>query len=302
MSNNKLNKRKGRKPVAKIVDEKNINKEKECLIVHLPISMDKIKNYNNKNNITFDFKENNDIKKKKNTNTNINNNFKSKLFEDYSKFNNIQSNNKEKELLEQINILKEHINLLEKKNKNILSSNLSSININNNIKPNKNLSCWWCSNKFNNYPVYLPENKFNNSFNVYGYFCSFNCAMAYNIDLDDYKVWERSNLLNQIYYQLNNKYIEIKPAPCKYCLDIYGGEYDIVKFRSNFIYNNKDFRFIIPPVSSIIPKIEELNNNTYIPANNNLNQLTDNLIIKRKKPKNKYANPIEIAMNLKKLS
>ena len=136
--------------------------------------MDKIKNYNIKNNINFDYKENNDLKK----NAKINNNFKTKLFEDSSNFIPTQLNNKEKILLEQINILKEHINLLEKKNKNILSSNLSSININNNIKPNKNLSCWWCSHKFNNHPVYLPENKLNNSFNVYGYFCSFNCVFV----------------------------------------------------------------------------------------------------------------------------
>ena len=52
---------------------------------------------------------------------------------------------------------------------------------------------------FDNLEVNLPENYFNVNFIVY-IFCSYNCAMSYNIDLNDEKVWKRSLL---IYYITN---------------------------------------------------------------------------------------------------
>lgn len=289
---NKLKSKKGRKPVAKILNKNNLNdlNNNECLIVHLPISIEKINDYNNKNDINLVCN-----KKKKN----VEDNFKitSKLF-DNKESKPSKTDDKEKNLLKKIEELKNHISKIEKKNINTITHNYSCCN-NNTIKKNNNLVCWWCSHKFNENPIYLPDNKINNSYNVYGYFCSFNCAMAFNIELDDYKVWERSNYLNQLYYSINKKYSTIKPAPSKYTLDIYGGELTIDNFREKFQYSNKEFRFILPPLKSIIPVFEELNLNSNNDNNNHFNKLSDNLVIKRKKPLNKFSNSIEKAMNLK---
>ena len=135
---------------------------------------------------------------------------------------------------------------------------------------------------------------------MYGYFCSFNCAMAYNIDLNDYKIWERSSHLNQLYYKLNNKYKKINPAPSKYSLDIFGGKLSIYTFRKKFLNTNIDYRLIIPPLKSIIPIIEEkqINNNNNNNNNSNFNKLTESLVLKRKKPISTLNNSIEKAMNL----
>ena len=170
------------------------------------------------------------------------------------------------------------------------------MNIHNNIKHDKKLVCWWCCHCFDNTPIYLPENKLDNHYYMYGYYCSFNCAMAYNVDMNDYKIWDRSSYLNQLYYKLNNKYKKIRPAPSKYCLDIFGGSMNIDTFREKFIDTECDYRLIIPPLKSIIPVMEEKQINLNNKAS--FNKLSDNLVLKRKKPISTLNNSIEKAMNL----
>ena len=298
MKKNKKLKKKGRKPIAKVYNKENIADLTidDCLIAHIPITIEKIDSYNIKNNIKNIDNINNNITKKE---TNIS----SKLFNTPNKDN--KENNDEYNkttLLNQIDTLQNHIKILEKtiiSNNETINYNYSSINIHNNIKQNSNLVCWWCCHCFNNTPIYLPERKLDNHYYMYGYFCSFNCAMAYNVDLNDYKIWERSSHLNQLYYKLNNKYKKIKPAPSKYSLDIFGGKLSIDIFRKKFLNTNIDYRLIIPPLKSIIPIIEEKQiNNNNDNNNSNFNKLTESLVLKRKKPISTLNNSIEKAMNL----
>ena len=255
----------------------------ECIIAHIPLTLEKISAYNNKKLVN---------------DTNIVSNNK-KIHSDLfiNKSVNKISTNSNKDLLAKIKILENKILDLQHKNNNVINYNYSSVNLYNNLPENSNNLCWWCCHKCNNLPVYLPENKQNNNYYVYGYFCSFNCALAHNIELNDYKVWDRTSLLNQLYYDLTKKIAKIYPAPSKYMLKSFGGSLTIEEFREKSLYIDKSYRFIIPPLKSIIPKIEEKNNN------NNVKIVLDNdnndLVLRRSKPLVKNVNSIEKIMNLK---
>lgn len=278
-------KKKGRKPIAKILDKECI--DDACLIAHIPITIDKITNYNQKN-----------IEKPK-IKSNVNKPV-IELFTEVKKKTSI-----EEKLREKINLLeKKIINLQQnskEKNQESLHYNYSSIMYNNNIKKNNNLKCWWCCHEFENHPVYLPESYNNDKYNVYGYFCSFNCTMAYNVDLNDSKIWDRSFLLNNLHYKVTNKYIKIKPAPSRYCLDIFGGKLNIESFREKSISNKSDFRFIKPPLNSIIPIIEEKNYNNKNIISNDI-KISSKLVLQRSKPLKNHNNSIQKAMNLESYS
>ena len=57
------------------------------------------------------------------------------------------------------------------------------------------ISCWWCTHTFEHLPCYIPTKITNDRFNVFGCFCSFNCASSYNLNINDNKIWERYTLL-----------------------------------------------------------------------------------------------------------
>ena len=64
------------------------------------------------------------------------------------------------------------------------------------IELDKTTKCWWCRYNFNTERVELPENYFNECFYCTGNFCSYNCAAAYNIELNDENVFKRQSLLH----------------------------------------------------------------------------------------------------------
>ena len=162
-----------------------------------------------------------------------------------------------------------------------------------------NICCWWCSHTFDTLPIGLPEKFYNNIFYVTGHFCSFNCAMAYNSSLNDYKMLDRISLL---YHMRNMIYLSIYPnrdikilddlivAPPRYMLKMYGGKLNIQEFRDRSIVLKKQYRHIIPPVISLSQPIEE---STYNQEQNqiikqpkvrSLTNLTSGLVLKRNTP------------------
>ena len=63
----------------------------------------------------------------------------------------------------------------------------------------------------------------------YGYFCSLQCANAYNFSIHNGsdKVWEINSMIQRL-GKLYNMEIPIRPAPCRYLLNIFtGGELSI---------------------------------------------------------------------------
>jgi hypothetical protein len=110
---------------------------------------------------------------------------------------------------------------------------------NGNWKKETDLWCGWCCHPFKTIPVGLPESYCRKSkkFVVRDCFCSFNCAHAFNISLNDHKVWERYALLTRLKNiifagtELENK--RIVCAPPRKILNVFGGDKTIDEFISS---------------------------------------------------------------------
>ena len=79
-------------------------------------------------------------------------------------------------------------------------------------------------------------------------------------------------------YDLNpDDTIEIKEAPPKQVLDVFGGDMTLDIFRRSFATINKDYLVYVPPIKPINILIEEINTES-----NNDNERK--YVLKRKKP------------------
>lgn len=143
----------------------------------------------------------------------------------------------------------------------------------NNICDNKS-ACFWCTCDFDNPPVYIPKYYVNNSYNVYGCFCSPECAAAYLMEesIDSSARFERYHFLNHIYSKIYDYNKNIKPAPNPYyLLDKYYGNLSIQEYRA-LLRNERLFLVVDKPLTRILPELHEDNddfiiNNKIIPSN-----------------------------------
>ena len=239
----------------------NINTEEEKIIFHLPITLTEINNQDD-NSLNIFIKSEIDINKKIETET--------------------DTNTSDYKITETIN------------NNFFLNNKVNSINIHN-LNFNNNTKCWWCRNCFCNPHVQLPEDYFNNTFYCIGHLCSYNCSIAYNIDLNDNITSKRASLLNLLYYKTYSKFINIKSAPHWITLEEYGGHLPIEEFRENSINNNKDYLILHPPMVSRQMQIEESYKQSKY--KNNLSDSENKYMIKRNKPIMKQSN-LELTMGL----
>lgn len=167
--------------------------------------------------------------------------------------NNIFNNNEQKIFVDNItkdNIINANNNAITdiSLNTNIINiSNAKSIQANNTlikcpfcidveknneiIIPDKtNICCMYDTCKMKCKPVFLPEKYLNGVFHIIGWFCSINCAMSYNLRMNDENVNKRMSLLFYLYGIHNEK--DIHPAPDILLLKKYGGVYNIDEYRS----------------------------------------------------------------------
>jgi hypothetical protein len=119
------------------------------------------------------------------------------------------------------------------------------------------ICCWWCCHQFDTPPCVLPDKFYCDVYYVYGCFCSYNCSLAYNIDINDYKTNERTTLLNNLHSEIFKNNVTLKPSPPRQSLKMFGGTLSIDTFRESLLINKKEYRYILPPMMSIIPLIEE---------------------------------------------
>lgn len=141
----------------------------------------------------------------------------------------------------------------------------------NNVNDKKS-ACFWCTYDFDNPAVYIPKHYIKESYQVYGCFCSPECAVAYLIkeNIDSSVKFERYHFLNHIYGKVFDYKKNIKPAPDPYyMLEKYYGNLSIQEYRS--LLNNERLYFIVDkPLSKILPELHEDNedfilNNKIIP-------------------------------------
>lgn len=168
------------------------------------------------------------------------------------------------------------------------------------------IDCLWCCHSFSNAPVGLPYKVVDNTYYMFGNFCSRECAAAYNFDNNYYsdEVWERYSLLNSLYKDFKSEN-GIKIAPPRLCLKKFGGRLNIKEFRNINNNYNKDYKLVVPPMVSIIPMIEEVNinqDNQFDFSNiskHRINKANEEYRLKRNKPLSDSRNTLEECMNLK---
>lgn len=115
-------------------------------------------------------------------------------------------------------------------------------------------ACLWDTFEINGTPVFLPEKYIDDKFHVVGWFCSLNCAVAYNLSMGDYNTSERHSLLKLMYGKTCDI---INPAPSMRVLTKYGGKLSIEEYRKNLHTNDKEYRLITPPMTFIAQTLEE---------------------------------------------
>ena len=126
----------------------------------------------------------------------------------------------------------------------------------------KRSHCFWCTCPFDNPPIYIPKQERNNIIEVYGCFCSPECAVAYlkKEPIDCSVLWERYALLNNIYSKIYNYEKNIKPAPNPYyTLDKYYGNLSIQEYRK-LLSKDRLLLVVDKPLTKILPEIYEENN------------------------------------------
>ena len=155
---------------------------------------------------------------------------------------------------------------LTKENKNnskTIYSKLKQIqhSLHTNNLTNKKSACFWCTHAFDNPTIYIPKNYVKNKYNVYGNFCSPECAVAYlfNEHIDSSTKFERYNLFNHIYSKIYNYTKNIKPAPNPhYLLDKFLGNLSIKEYRR--LSSQEQLLFIMDkPVTRIFPELHDDN-------------------------------------------
>lgn len=168
------------------------------------------------------------------------------------------------------------------------------------------INCYWCCHKFETPPFGIPLKYVNKKFQVFGCFCSLECASAFNFDSKESKdeIWERYNLINLIARSIGYKNT-VKASPTRLALIMFGGYLDIDSFR-NFCKTSKLININFPPMMTLTQQIEEINDsdinseNKYIPVDTDrILKYKEKLTLKRSKPINTLENTLDHSMNLK---
>ena len=161
--------------------------------------------------------------------------------------------------------------------------------------------CWWDSHPFTSVPIAIPTsyNSVNKTFKVMGCFCSFQCALAY-------KKYDRNldNVDTSLLYFFFNKITpnkinvtNLKPAPPRQMLNIFGGSLSIDQYREFTKDRNLTYDMITYPLIPVAQYAEVQKKKD--PEAIKTSQLTrPKLKLKRTKPLPDHKNTLENSMGL----
>lgn len=126
----------------------------------------------------------------------------------------------------------------------------------------KHLCCFWCCHNID-YKVYgMPINydSINDTYILYGSFCSLQCANAYNFSTYNGcdKVWEINSMIQMMAkrYGITNY---IRPSPSRYLLKMFNGYLNIDEFRNLHKNNEATHILNLPPMIAISSGYEVVN-------------------------------------------
>ena len=262
-------KKRGRKPKGgKIINKNqknNVNTNyTPNIILHLKTSNKELEQENNITNIDYDPNINEPEAFNMNT-----------IKNQYFQIEETKEKNKKISIKKNIKDIKNECKLKKNDNKelweklNNLKKNLNSKNIS-----DKSSHCFWCTCYFDNPTIYIPKSIYADKIDVYGCFCSPECALSYlkNENIDSSTLWERYSLLNNLYGKMYNYEKNIKPAPSPYyTLDKYYGNLSIQQYRK-LLTNDRLIMIVDKPLSKILPEIYEENNEEPNIINNIFNE------------------------------
>jgi hypothetical protein len=143
-----------------------------------------------------------------------------------------------------------------------------------NIRGAQRSACFWCTYEFDSPAIYIPKSVLKDMYNVYGCFCSPECAAAFlmNESIDTSTKFERYHLLNSLYGKIYKyeKSIKIAPNPY-YLLNKFYGTLTIQEYRKLF-QSDQMIYVVNKPLTHILPELYEDNNdfllnNKIIPTN-----------------------------------
>lgn len=157
--------------------------------------------------------------------------------------------------------------------------------------------CWWDKHYFNTPALEMPENYINGIFNCSGKYCSWECMMAYNIDINDENVSKRASLIHMMHKKTYGYCRIIKPASSWKILSDFGGSISIDDFRLNLTSNDIEYNYIKAPIISRISYIEKIP----LKKDTDIDVKMDDLILKRSKPLRSSKYSLESIMGLKKI-
>jgi hypothetical protein len=242
--NDKVYKKRGRRPKGgKVVknEKKNIdnNINKKNIILHLKCKTSDLKNNQFKNMIDYNPDDIHNVEP-----------FESEHFYEIIKDSETIDSKKESSKLDKQK--REIYNKLSELEKNLNTNNI-----------NKRSACFWCTYDFDTPQIYIPSLYYKEKYNVYGCYCSPECACSYlfNENIDDNTKYERYQLLNYIYGKIYNydKNIKLAPNPF-YTLNKFMGNLDIQEYRQLLTYERL-LLIINKPLTKIYPELHEDNNN-----------------------------------------
>ena len=75
--------------------------------------------------------------------------------------------------------------------------------------------------------------------------------------MNDYKVWDRHALILKLCYDITGEYKEIKPAGPRESQKKFGGPLLLEEYRYSSYICDKEYRLVMPPLTTIIPMIEQ---------------------------------------------
>ena len=269
-NDNDKTKKRGRKPkggkiVHHIVPNELVKSDKPNVILHLKCSMKDLQNSGNNGNIGGNFVDsyggfNNVYCDVINDTTIIN---------QLNKYTENDCNNGNDDDDDESSVCKDDRKEIWRKLKQ-LEHNLHVNNV-----ANKKCACFWDTCEFDNPPIYIPKHFINGSYQVYGCFCSPECAAAYLMNyekLDSSTKFERYQLLNNIYSKVYGYQKNIIPAGNPYyMLDKFAGNLSIQEYRS-LLRNERLFLIVDKPLTRVLPELHQDNddfilNNKIIPSN-----------------------------------
>lgn len=131
-----------------------------------------------------------------------------------------------------------------------------------NTPQHTNHTCFWCCHPID-YKVYgmpMTYDSINDSYVLYGSFCSLQCANAFNFSMHtgSDKLWEVNSMIQMMSKRYGFQNF-IRPAPSRYLLKMFNGYLSIDEFRSLHKNNETTHVLNLPPMISISSGYEIVN-------------------------------------------